>query len=590
MEGAALLRRPRLPRRWHGPALHDAGRRLARRGARRQARQRALAAVRLRAAPGARAWSSPTGQSTCSAAIRSRACTTCNGDGEADFYECFSNAYATSPAGHDFICGLERDAAGNFYTASGNQGLLRISADGKTGRRAGDRLPQPRRPGPLPRRRRSPCPCSEGEWTPGVDDLPREAASRASDRRTSATAARKNGQPPDLPLVYLPRGLDNSSGGQVYVAERPLGAAAGPAAPLLVRRGHAISCVLRDEVDGQPQGAVVPLPGEFRSGVHRGRFNPKDGQLYVTGMAGWGTYTAADGCFQRVRYTGEPVQLPTAFHVHENGVLVTFARPVDRGVAEQAENHFAQAWNYRYSAGYGSPEFSPRHPGHAGPRPAAHRRRPTSLADGRTLFLEIPDLQPVNQLHLHLRVDAGRAARPVRHGPQARRRRSRGFPGYRPVDQDRSPPIRSWPTWRWPRKACPNPWRKPMPSARADRHRGRQEPDLRPRDRSRSSAGEPIQLTFANPDVVPHNWVLIKPGTLATRRRPGRTSIDRRSRRGRCATTCPRPTTCWSTPTSSPPQEQFTIYFRAPTRAGPLSYLCTFPGHWMVMNGEMIVE
>ena len=45
-----------------------------------------------------------------------------NGDGEADFYECFNNAFETSPAGHDFICGLQRDDEGNFYTASGNQG------------------------------------------------------------------------------------------------------------------------------------------------------------------------------------------------------------------------------------------------------------------------------------------------------------------------------------------------------------------------------------------------------------------------------------------------------------------------------------
>ena len=28
-------------------------------------------------------------------------------------------------------------------------------------------------------------------------------------------------------------------------------------------------------------------------------------------------------------------------------------------------------------------------------------------------------------------------------------------------------------------------------------------------------AGEPIKLTFMNPDSVPHNWALIKPGTLA---------------------------------------------------------------------------
>jgi ArsR family metal-binding transcriptional regulator len=34
-------------------------------------------------------------------------------------------------------------------------------------------------------------------------------------------------------------------------------------------------------------------------------------------MAGWGSYTSRDGCFQRVRYTGDPVQLPIAFHAHE---------------------------------------------------------------------------------------------------------------------------------------------------------------------------------------------------------------------------------------------------------------------------------
>src|SRR5690606_34172975 len=33
-----------------------------------------------------------------------------NDDGEADFYECISKAFTTSPAGHDYICGLERDA------------------------------------------------------------------------------------------------------------------------------------------------------------------------------------------------------------------------------------------------------------------------------------------------------------------------------------------------------------------------------------------------------------------------------------------------------------------------------------------------
>jgi hypothetical protein len=159
-------------------------------------------------------------------------------------------------------------------------------------------------------------------------------------------------------------------------------------------------------VDGQPQGAVVPLPGEFLSGVHRGRFSPKDGQLYVSGMDGWGSYAQADGCFQRVRYTGRPVQLPVACRVHQNGVLLTFTQAIDKDVAGRVKNQFAQVWNYRYSAGYGSPEFSPRHPGTPGHDPmtitAAH-----VLKDGKSLFLEMPELQPVNQLHLRLRVDAG---------------------------------------------------------------------------------------------------------------------------------------------------------------------------------------
>ena len=79
-----------------------------------------------------------------------------NGDGEADFYECFSNAYRTSPAGHDFICGLQRDAAGQLLHRLGQPGAGQIAADGRKADVARHRLPQPRRPGPLARRASSP--------------------------------------------------------------------------------------------------------------------------------------------------------------------------------------------------------------------------------------------------------------------------------------------------------------------------------------------------------------------------------------------------------------------------------------------------
>ncbi len=286
-----------------------------------------------------------------------------DGDGEADFHENVSNAYRTSEAGHDFICGLQRDAQGNFYTASGKDGILKISPNGKdvevlaTGFRNPDGL------GLTPDGVLT-VPCSEGEWTP---------ASMICEIRKGGHygyGGPKNGKTPDLPLLYLPRGVDNSAGSQVYIDSDRW----GPFKGLMVHLSHGAGThflLLRDEAGGQPQGAVVPLPGDFLSGIHRGRFNPKDGQLYVCGMNGWGTYTSADGSFQRVRYTGEPVQLPVSYHVRENGVLVGFSRPIDPSIAEQTRSHFAQAWNYRYSSAYGSAELSPRHPGMTGHDPLA---------------------------------------------------------------------------------------------------------------------------------------------------------------------------------------------------------------------------
>ena len=136
-------------------------------------------------------------------------------------------------------------------------------------------------------------PSSEGDWVP---------ASMIAEVKPGGHygyTGPKDGKAPDLPLVYLPRGMDNSSGGQVFVdSDRwgPLKAISGSTSRSARARPSSSSAT---QVDGQPQGAIVPLPGEFASGVHRGRMNPKDGQLYVSGMSGWGSYTPRDGCFQR---------------------------------------------------------------------------------------------------------------------------------------------------------------------------------------------------------------------------------------------------------------------------------------------------
>ncbi len=497
-------------------------------------------------------------------------------DGEADFYECANNSYVTSPAGHDFICGLQRDQAGNFYTASGNQGLVKLPADGgpatviATGFRNPDGLGLTPEGTPT-------VPGSEGEWTP---------TSLINEIRPGGHygyGGPKGNTPPDLPLVYLPRGLDNSAGGQAAIPDDRW----GPLKGLMVHTSFgagAAFLLLRDKVADQPQGAVVPLPAEFLSGAHRARFNPHDGQLYVSGMKGWGTYTVADGCFQRVRWTGDPVQLPVAWRAHQNGVLVTFSRPLDRTIAANPSSHFIQAWNYRYSAAYGSPELSPSHPGMTGHDPLTIRSA-TVADDSRSLFLELPDLQPVSQLQLHMKVDGG-PAQDLFATIHKLAEPYTAIPHYQPTPKVISahPMLADLATAA---ATVPNPWRYPVPNPRtieiaAAGNLTFSTPTLK------AKPGEALSLTFNNPDVVPHNWVLIRPGTLPEVGELANHMVSQPDAAARHYV--PKTDAVLAYTDMTFPGNRATISFFAPKEPGRYPFLCSFPGHWMVMNGILVVE
>ena len=520
-----------------------------------------------------------------------------NGDGEADFYECFSSVYATSPGGHDYICGLQRDAQGRFYTASGNQGIIRISRDGKemevlaTGFRNPDGIG-------LTSQGTVTVPCSEGTWTPSsmicafrldnsVNQWAKNFPIGGHQPPYFGFGGPRDDRAPDLPLVYLPRGLDNSSGGQVQIPENGWGNLSGPNHNNMIHTSFGAGkhfLLLQDEVAGQLQGAVVPMPGEFRSGAHRGRFNPHDGQLYISGMAGWGSYTPDDGHFDRVRYTGDKVQQPVAFHVHENGVLLTFSQNLDAASASDAQSHFAQCWNYRYGGGYGSPEFSTKHMGMRG-HDVLKIRSAHVLASGRQLFLEIPEIQPVNQLHLYVAAAKG-VSRDLFLTVHALDKPFTKFPGYQAVEKMILPhPILA--DLNRTTKVTPNPWSKRMGGTKNITIKTGTNLSFQTKS-VRVKAGEAIEFTLMNPDVVPHNWVLVQPGALRT--------VGEMSNH---LVADPDAILKQYVPESEEvivysnivyPGDEFTIYFRAPKKPGRYPFLCTFPGHWLVMNGEMIVE
>lgn len=318
-----------------------------------------------------------------------------NGDGEADFYENFCGLLDTSTGTHDFATCLEQDTAGNFYYVD-PRGVHRVSADGQrketiaSGWRFANSL------GVSPDGAIVTVSPQQGEWTPSSQISEAKPGGYYGYGGPKVTPERPLGY--DAPLCWIPHGVDNSSASRVWVPRGQWGPLSEHMVHLLWGR-CGLMLVLRDVVDGVPQGAVLPLPGRLLSGPNRGTFNSRDGHLYIAASTGWQTSAAKDGALQRVRFTGKPVFLPVAWHAHSNGLAITFSQPLERASAEDAGSFGVAQWNYRYAAQYGSKDWSVANPEKPG-RDEVEVKSARLLPDGKTVFLEMPALRPVMQMEV----------------------------------------------------------------------------------------------------------------------------------------------------------------------------------------------
>ncbi len=336
-------------------------------------------------------------------------------DGEADFYHNFNNDGQITTNAHEFATCLETDSKGNFYYLRGDSGsqtahdgcLLRVSPDGRkldvfaTGIRNGNGLSV----GPDDTITIAP---QEGNWTPGsaifqVRQGGFYGAMQSHHRAIPPTTF-------DQPICWLPRLQDNSSGGQAWVTSDRWGPLQGQLLHFSFGTCR-MFLTLRETLDDGVQGGTIQFPLLFDSGVMRGRFRPQDGQLYVTGLKGWVSSAVQDGCFQRVRYTGRPVDLPVKMETYSNGVALTFTESLDRESAEDPQNYGVEEWNYLWSGNYGSPDFRVSAPGQVG-HDEVEVVSATLLSDDRTVFLELPDLKPAMQVGISYTL-AAKAGRPI---------------------------------------------------------------------------------------------------------------------------------------------------------------------------------
>jgi hypothetical protein len=329
-----------------------------------------------------------------------------NGDGETDFYENVNSDHQVTDHFHEFAMGLQTDAAGNFYYAKSARHartalvpqhgtLLKISADGaKTeilanGFRAANGV------------------ClnpdgsffvtdQEGHWMP-MNRINRVTPGKFFGNMWSY------GAPADTadtamapPLLWVDKAIDRSPAELVWINSEKWGTLNGALLNLSYGQGR-IEIVVSDGTGDTAQGALCRLPiPDFPTGIMRGRVHPTNGQLYLAGLSAWATsQTEQEGGFYRLRPTGQPAALPTAWHIIAGGIELTFSEPLTAASATDAERYVVKVWELKRSANYGSPRVNEH---------ALAVTRAEVLADPRKLRLTLPNLAPATIIELTCRM------------------------------------------------------------------------------------------------------------------------------------------------------------------------------------------
>jgi azurin len=100
-------------------------------------------------------------------------------------------------------------------------------------------------------------------------------------------------------------------------------------------------------------------------------------------------------------------------------------------------------------------------------------------------------------------------------------------------------------------------------------------------------AGKPFEIIFENVDMMPHNLVIVQPGAREEIGKQAEAMSPSPDREGR--TYVPRNRKILAATRMLEPGDQETLKLSAPEEPGEYEYVCTYPEHWSVMFGQLLV-
>jgi putative heme-binding domain-containing protein len=100
-------------------------------------------------------------------------------------------------------------------------------------------------------------------------------------------------------------------------------------------------------------------------------------------------------------------------------------------------------------------------------------------------------------------------------------------------------------------------------------------------------AGKPFEILFENTDLMPHNFVILQPGSLVEIGELGEATATQPGAMAR--NYVPPSKKIMLASRLLQPRQQQRLAFTAPNKPGVYPYVCTYPGHWRRMYGAMYV-
>ena len=365
-------------------------------------------------------------------------------------------------------------------------------------------------------------------------------------------------------------------------------------------QGHSkVMRMFMEKVNGEYQGACFPFREGWESGLLRLRWG-LDGSLFG-GMTsrGWSSTGKDNYGVQRLVWTGKMPFEMRAIRATPDGFEIEFTKPVDRATALDTANYSLSGFTYKYHSTYGSPIINNQPCPIRGIVLSDDGLKARLVVDGlRDHYIHEVRAEGVkaasgeNLLHpfgyytLNAIPSGEKLVLTASTNPHAGHSMGNGGSMKAPVATSGKPSLKA-----------------PVASVRKTAKRVNEQPaswtsgpdqtvsiGTKPglkfdTEKVEVKAGAKVKWTFNNNDDMTHNCVLVAPGMADA---VGMQAIKLGLKGSQLEYVPNSPNVLFHTGLLQPESSE-TIYFTAPTQPGEYTFVCTYPGHYTLMQGKLRV-